>query len=66
MSEAHRDKPREGKKIARLISQIEILTKILALNGTRDPPQEKDKKNKTSAWKICKLCSQFHKKPDYC
>ena len=55
----------QGKQIAKLISQIETLTKILEYNGTRAPPKEADKKLKTAANKRCKMSGQFHKNPNY-
>ena len=48
MSAAHRDEPRARENIAKLISQIEELTKLLTSNGTRAPPQEDEKKDKNS------------------
>ena len=36
----------QGKQIETFISKIEILTNLLALNGTRSPPQEEYKKRK--------------------
>ena len=52
-----------GKKIEKLISQTETFTELLSLNGSREPLQEEDKKEKAAANKRCKLCRQFQKNP---
>ena len=66
MPAAHVDKPRaRKKKIEKLISKIETLTKLLSLNGTREPPQEEDNKEKPEPKQIFKLCSQLQKNPVY-
>ena len=52
-------------QIAKLISRIKIIAKLLSLNRTRAPLQEEDKKEKSAVKKRCKLCGKFHKNPDY-
>ena len=46
----------QEKQINNVIQQIETLTKLLALNGTRSQPQEEDKKEKVPADKRYKMC----------
>ena len=48
-----------------MISKIETITKLLSLNGTREPPQEEDNKEKTEPKQIFKMCSQLQKNPVY-
>ena len=55
----------QGKKIPKLMLQIETLTNLLALNVTRVPLQEEEKEDKTSFKKIRYLYSQLHKRTDY-
>ena len=61
MSAAHRDELISGEKIAKLISQIETLTKTLEFNVTRAPPQQEEKNQKIPSNKRFNLSGQFHK-----
>ena len=63
MSTDRGDKPLARDSFSKLITQIESLTKILESNETKPSPQEEEKKEVTK--KICKMCGQFHKKPEF-
>ena len=55
----------QGKQMVKLISQIETITKLLALDRAIASPQEEDKRDKTKANKIFNISGQFHNNPDY-